>query len=229
MVAWTFPESGAQTLRLHSTTDPDAGMAWSFPDFPVVDPVDFVGDGSLVYQSADERGRATIGIANPDGSTTEFEGDFVQAIAASPVTHLVAVQTKTNRDASGCFGVVAADNTAETVWDTCDYSIGAFSPDGSYVLASSPYQSGLGLASVAVLDAWTGRLIARFDQPRNSQIAVNNAAWESPDTFVAVAMEGLDTTILRFGVDGTLEDTIEHVESVSDQAFYLGDDRTRNY
>jgi hypothetical protein len=231
LVAWAFPESGAQTLRLHSTTDPDAGLAWDFPEFPMVDPVDFVGDDSLVYQLVDNRGRVTIGIANPDGSTTEFEGDFVQAIAASPVTHLVSVQTKSNKDGSGCFGVAAADDTSETVWDTCDYSIGAFSPDGGYVLASSPYGSGAGITSIAVLDAWTGRVLATFEQAGDSQISLNNVAWESSDTFVAVANEAMNNTILRFGVDGTLEETIEPVagDPFGDQPLYLGDDRTRNY
>ena len=36
----------------------------------------------------------------------EFEGRFVKAIAANPETGLVTVQTKSNPDTSGCFGVV---------------------------------------------------------------------------------------------------------------------------
>jgi hypothetical protein len=231
LVSWTFPESGAQTLLLHSTIDPQTGMTWDFPEKPVVDPVDFTGDDSMVFQTTTPQGRHEVGLANADGTTTMLDG-YVKAISASPVTGLVAVQTRTNPDASGCFGVIDSHgDPTDPVWETCDYSLGAFSPDGGYVLASGPQQSGLGPTSIAVLDAETGDLVASFDQERRGQLALVGVAWETSDTFVAAALEGRTTTILRFGVDGTLEEAADPIEGdpYSDLGYYLGTDRLRGF
>lgn len=232
MVAWTFPESGAQTLTLRSTTDPGDGATWDFPETPLVDPVDFVGERSLLFQTTSQQdGSHEIGIAHEDGTTTSFDGRFVKAISANPHTGLVAVQTRANPDASACAGVVnPATSTSETVWDTCDYTLGAFSPDGRYVIATDPYLSGIGITSLSVLDAGTGDLVTTFEQPDGGQVAVNNVVWESPDTIVAVGLEGPSATILRFGVDGSLEETIDGTDGfLGDQAFYLGHDRLRGF
>jgi hypothetical protein len=232
-IAFTAPESGGQTLFWQSTVNPDFGPSWDFPASPLVEPVDFVGEDRIVYETTDARGRhQSIGIANGDGTTTEFEGDFVHAVSASPETGLVAVQTRSNDDASGCFGVVdPAESTADTIWETCDYSLGAMSPDGRYIIASLPYLSGLGVSSVSVLEAETGDLVATFEQPRNGQLALISPQWESSDSFIAVATQGTTNTLLRFGVDGTLEETIDRIpgDPLTDLPVYLGDDRQRGF
>jgi hypothetical protein len=229
-VAWTRPEGGGQSLVQMRTSGGDMSEV-GFPSAPLVDPVDFVGDGEVLYQTTDARGRhKTIGIASVDGETDEFEGDFVKAIAGNPETGLVTVQTKTNADASGCFGVVdPAVSTSATVWETCDNSLGGFSPDGRYVLASSPYGDGLGLSSLEVLDARNGAPVASFQQ--ESTIALIGVVWESNDSIIAVANEGPTNTILRFGVGGTLEEAADRVDGdpLADQPYYLGVDRRRGY
>ncbi len=123
-VAYTTVDQAAQTL-VQAPTNGGSLVSAEFPAVPQVDPVDFVGDGEVLYQTTDSRGRhQTIGISSDDGEV-EFEGRFVKAIAANPETGLVTVQTESNADGSGCFGVVdPAVSTAESVWDTCDYSLG---------------------------------------------------------------------------------------------------------
>ena len=227
-VAWSAAESGGQTLIIRSTSDPEAGMAWDFPDSRSVTPVDFVAEDRVVFQTGDQQdGSVGAGIAEPDGSTTELPG-YVGVRAANPVNGLVAVQTRTNKDASGCFGVVDPDvSTAKPVWETCDHSLGAFSPDGRYVMASSPYGDGFGLTMIEVLDAETGDMVARFTQASNTQIALVHPVWESSDTIVAVAVEGETTTLVRLGTDGTLEEAVAPVEGeYGDLYFYMGEDRT---
>ena len=186
-VAYTTVDQAAQTL-VQAPTNGGSVVSAEFPAVPQVDPVDFVGDGEVLYQTTDSRGRhQTIGISS-DAGEVAFEGRFVKAIAANTETGLVTVQTKSNPDTSGCFGVVdPAVSTAELVWDTCDYSLGAFSPDGKYVLASDPYQSGAGPASVSVLHARTGDLVASFQPERGTQVTLNNssgsprkASWPMP-------------------------------------------------
>jgi hypothetical protein len=97
------------------------------------------------------------------------------------------------------------------------------------VLAGPARLDGLGALSVAVLDARTGSERATFDQPRNGQLTIVHAAWESDDTVVALAIEGPRNALLRLGVDGTLELATEVVNQsgFEDVAFYLSEDRRR--
>jgi hypothetical protein len=117
------------------------------------------------------------------------------------------------------------------VWETCDHALGAFSPDGRYVLASDAYQSGAGPASVRVLDAATGAEVARFDPERGQQVLLQRVVWESDDAFLAVASQGSDVTLVRFGVDGSLEEVTDRVkgDAYGDLPFYFGGDRVRGF
>jgi len=229
--AFVTVESGAQTLVSISTTDPDGARTWDFPERPVIEPVGFLSDQRVVFQTTGDGETRSIGIAEVDGTTTELEGRYVKAISVDTATGLLAVQTKSNEDASGCFGVV--DTTASTAaprWETCDYSLGTFSADGQYVLASDPYQSGFGKASLTILDADTGSMVATFQQERGSQIALPQVVWESSTTVLATAQEGPDFGIVRFGTDGTLEAAVEPTQPedpFGDLPFYFGMDRAR--
>ncbi|MFC5175947.1 hypothetical protein [Nocardioides taihuensis] len=227
-VAFVAPEAGAQTLLVRSTTDVEGGQAWDFPELPVVQPVDFAGKDTVVYQSTDDRGRQEMGLALPDGTTEDFGGGFVKAISANPGTGLVAVQTKANDDGSGCFGVVdTAASLSATVWDTCDYSLSAFSPDGTYVLASDAYLSGEGPTSLSILDARDGSLVASFTQERGGQLVLAQVAWETDDTVLALARDGVDNAIIRMGVDGSIEQAVATAPTQVDTPYYLGADRLR--
>ncbi|MBJ7357350.1 hypothetical protein [Nocardioides sp.] len=227
-VSWTATEAGAQTLLLHSTTDPEAGMAWDFPELPEVSPVGFVAEDRVVFEATDRKGSVEAGIAEPDGSVTPLPG-LVGVMSADPVEGRIALQTTVNDDASGCSGVLdPAVSTTEPIWETCDHSLGAFSPDGRYVMASSPYGDGLGLTRLEILDAGTGELVAEFTQRRSSQIALVMPVWESADAIVAVGVEGETQTLVRLGVDGTLEEVVEPMQGeFGDLYFYFGEDRTR--
>ena len=166
------------------------------------------------------------------GTTTTDGGLYVKAVSANPETGLVAVQTKSNKDASGCFGVLdAAASIATTVWESCDYSLGAFSPDGRHVLASSSYLSGDGPTSLAILDARTGAPVATFEPSGRTMVTLRGVVWESPETVVAVATQATTTSVVRFGLDGTLEETVDAVEGdpYADLPFYLGLDRRRGF
>ena len=227
-VAWVAPEPGAQTLVVHSTTDPESGMTWDLPESPVALPVGFIAEDRVVYQTMDPQGRAELFIAEPDGSTTKLPG-YVGVESADPTSGLIAVQTKANEDASGCFGVVDPDvSLTEPVWETCAHSLGGFSPDGRLVMASSSYQSGLGPSYIDVLDAETGAVVAEFRQDRKAQIALVMPVWESSESIVTVAVEGEVTTMLRLGLDGSVEEVVDRVrgEAFADLMFYLGMDRT---
>lgn len=230
LVAWTSPSSDGQTLLLHSTTDPGADNEWDFPRTPQVEPVGFAGAGSLIFQTLRKDGSHEVGVAIEDGTTRMLEGDYIRAISADPTTGRIAVQTESRADLSSCSAVLDPTGTT-TEWETCDFILGAFSPDGRHVLASDPVQSGLGMGSLSVLDAATGRLVASFERPRRGQLVLVGVAWESDSTLVAGALEGPTTTLVRLGLDGTLEGTVDPVEgdAFSDVAYYLGQDRRRGF
>jgi hypothetical protein len=228
--AWTVSEPGAQTLVLHATTDSGTDRSWDFAAAPPVEPVGVLGDDRVVFQTTNQRtGKVTVGIAEPDGSTSGF-ADVVDAMAVSP-DGFVSVMTRSNPDNSGCFGIVdtAADPTA-VAWETCENSLGVFSPDGRYVLAGPAHLDGAGDRTLAVLDARTHREVATFDQPRKGQVTIGQTTWESDDTVLAYVSDGPSEALLRFGVDGTLERATEVVQGTgfTDVAFYLGDDRVRH-
>jgi hypothetical protein len=83
-----------------------------------------------------------------------------------------------------------------------------------------------------VLDASTGDVVASFQQPRGGRVVfMNGFVWESADTVAAVALEGSMATILRFGVDGSLEQTVDLLDAnrYGDVPYWLGEDRRRTF
>ena len=223
-IAFVSPEAGSQSLVVLSTSDPEAGQVWDLPARPTLEPVGFIGDGRVLLRTGDEGGALTI--AEPDGSTTAFAGEYEQVIATNARTGLVSVQTRSKGDGSGCFGVVdAASGTSEPVWDTCDHSLGGFSPDGRYVLASHPYQSGFGKTSVTILDAEDGTMVVTFQPDRRTQVAMPQTVWESDGSVLSTAQQGDKWAVIRMGVDGTLEAAVEPEQTAdpyADWPFYLG-------
>lgn len=222
-VAWTVSAAGTQTIFVRSTAQPDETMSWELPERPAVDPVGILGPDSVVYESRTAQGETRAGLANPDGTTTDLP--YVSAVAADPVNGLIAVQTEV-RDAGGCFGVVEAA-TLTTAWETCDYKLGSFSPDGRFVMATAANSDGLGPTVLDVLDARTGDLVAEFASAGRKLITLIRPAWESADTVVATASEGKVTTMVRMGVDGTLEEVVDPVQASAyeDVHYYTGEDR----
>jgi hypothetical protein len=226
--AWTTSGPGGQTLLLHSTTESRAGESWDFDASPPVEPVGVLGDDRVLFETTDQRtGDVTVRIAEPDGSVSAF-ADVANAVAVG-AHGLVSVMTRSNPDDSGCFGIVdtAVDPTA-IAWETCRNSLGAFSPDGRYVLAGPAYLDGAGDASLSVLDAQTHREVATFDQPRNGRLILGQRAWESDGSVLAYASDGPRQALIRLGVDGTLEQATDVVQGsdFTDVAFYLGADRS---
>lgn len=205
-----FEADTSQALVNAPTSGADA-LTWSFPRRPAINPVGFVDAGTVLFQS--DGVNPTVGLAGAGGEIAELDG-FVKVTGANMANGLVAGQTKSNPDASGCFGVMdPASSTSEMLWETCDYSLSTFSPNGQFVLASDPYLDGFGTRSVSILDAQTGDLVVTYQQRGNSQIALTQTVWESGDTVLAIAAEGTSFTILRMSAAGDLEaatDPLDH-------------------
>lgn len=224
--AFVAVESGAQTLVSRDTNDAEASRTWDLPAQGVAEVVGYLGDERVLVQNVDQKdGSSDLMIAEPDGSLTEVPG-YVQALSSSPEAGVFAVQTGDDLDGP-CFGVVDAASLTRT-WETCDYKLGGFSPDGRYVLATSALSDGMGPREVEVLDAGTGDLVARFATVQDSQLFMVGVVWETPDTFVAGTYDGTTGAILRMGVDGSLEEAAGPVQVddvFGDLPFWFGQDR----
>lgn len=187
-------------------------MTWSFPERPWLSAEGFMSLDTVLY-SAGMDGVKTFSLAAADGRTKQLDG-FLKITGANVANGLVAGQTRSNQDASGCFGVMdPASSTSEMLWDTCDYSLSTFSPNGQFVLASDPYLDGLGNSSASILDAQTGELVVTFQQSGNSQIALTQTVWESSDTVLAIAADGNTYTMVRMSTWGDLEAATDPFEN----------------
>ncbi len=204
-----YVDSSGATRRLVSApTDGSAPISWplAYPAAEPMGPVGYLPGGSVVFESLGGV-EPTIGIARADGTTSAVEG-FLKVRGVSESTGLVSGQVSyDDATATSCSGVAdALAGGGDLLWRTCDFALGAFSPDGQYVLGGTPDADGMGSPTLSVLDARTGRVVTRFTpRTRDSFVAVQQAAWEDSETVLAVVAEGVDQAVVRAGVDGSLE------------------------
>ena len=95
---------------------------------------------------------------------------------------------------------------SKPLWETCDYSLGAFSPDGRYIVGLAPYSDGPGSPSLSILDARTGEPVVDYRGPKGRQtfIGVDQVVWEDDDTVLATVTQDAEQTIVRAELDGAL-------------------------
>lgn len=223
-VAWVVPTPGSQTIYLRSASQPEDVTTWELPESPRAGVVGILSPDSVVYETLTPQGRTKVGLANADGTTIYLP--YLNALATDPVNGLISVQTS-SQDNTGCFAVIEAATLA-TAWESCDYKLGSFSPDGAYVMAIAADSDGAGPTMLSVLDARTGDMVAEFASAGRDVVTLIRPAWESSSAVVATAMEGKVTTMVRMGVDGTLEEVADPVKTSAygDAYYYIGEDRS---
>ena len=117
-----------------------------------VRPVGFLpGDALLLGTTDPATNRESASVVGPDGSTTPLPGSL-RVGSASEATGLFSVQTRFTGDGS-CWQVRDAGAGGAEVWQTCDYSLLGFSPDGRHLLGFTDYLTPDGSPTMAVLDA----------------------------------------------------------------------------
>jgi hypothetical protein len=191
------------------TTDASGGterVDTRFPPGPEdqwVEPVGFVSDSEVVVRRNDGDGTVTSYLA--DGETlVELPGP-VAAQSASPVTGMVAVRT----GADGCSAVVdGRARTGGVVWETCEYALDGFSPDGQHVVGFAADSDGYGSPTVSVLDARTGDTLVDVDVAGSRRQVVafyDRVGWEDDDTMVLTMLNGDERFVVRLGLDGSVQ------------------------
>jgi hypothetical protein len=193
-------EDGTQTLVNAPTNGLDP-QTWSLPKSPAVEPIGLVDEGSVVYATLAPDGTEKVLMATAEG-VTELEG-FVAGEDASTVTGMVIGQTRSDLVNGSCWGVMdPAASTTDMVWETCDYWLKSFSPDGSHIAATIPEADGIGAPSLTVLDADSHEPVVEFTNDRKHQSALFQGTWEDDDSVLGIVTEATTFQVVRFELDG---------------------------
>lgn len=192
---------GAPTL-VNAPSDGGEPETWNLARGAYVTPVGFLDDGDLVHNLQGPDGAPVVRIASVDGPDVQVEG-LLDATGASAESGLVAGQTRAMQDGS-CSAVVEVGARQERLWDTCDFSLGTFSPDGRYVVGYSAYLSGMGSPDIAILDARTGEPVVEYRPHRADRVVLTDVVWEDESTLLAVANEATLWMVLRLDDTGQL-------------------------
>lgn len=177
----------------------------TFPPAPLehrVEPVGFVSDDEVAVRTFDDSVDTKTYVLN-GGEPVEVPG-LLQAESASAATGLVAGLSRLTADGA-CSGAVNGAGTP--VWETCEHSIGAFSPSGTYVVGTDPEADGNGPSTVSVLDGSTGEEIVTFEValPRRTVGGFwSQMAWEGDEALVVRVFRGEEFDMMRLGLDGTV-------------------------
>jgi len=130
---------------------------------------------------------------------SDWAGPLVRAIAFLPGdTGGILGFTEITDDGS-CGGLW--DSGAKPVWKTCDWGIVAPALDGRTILAGSAYADGLGDGALAFLDV-DGAIVHAWSGGGGTVVS---RQWEDAQHVLAVVFEDGAWSIVRFGVDGSLE------------------------
>ncbi|WP_457208144.1 hypothetical protein, partial [Nocardioides sp. P5_C9_2] len=200
---WTLLTTALPRVADYTYTD----VATRSSEEAVHRPLGYVSDDSVVVEASDpDTGQYRYRVVAADGTMTDF-GGFNRVDSTSSTTGLVAGQTEFTGDGS-CSGVLdPLSEEQDLVWETCDHSLGAFSPDGTYVVGLSPNFDALGSPSVAILDATTGEPVVDFvsGNDARSAAAVSDVVWEDATTLLATVTQGSAQYVVRATVDGRVE------------------------
>ena len=131
--------------------------------------------------------------------------------AASQVDGVVSGQTSIDElEPGSCSAVVAVAN-GQTRWETCDYTLESFSPDGRYVIGTDAYGDGLGGSTVAILDATDGTVLVEYS---TRDIGFTGTpAWETSSTVLFTTHQDGQWYALRVGLDGKVTQALDPVRA----------------
>ena len=90
----------------------------------------------------------------------------------------------------------------DRLWQTCNWRLGQFSPDGRYLLGY-PLEDGRGPRSVALLDARNGKVVHAYVAQGRADVFVHQAVWEDEHTVLASVWDVDHWSVLRLGLDGS--------------------------
>ncbi len=199
-----LPVAGAEPIRREV---PEVGSA---------QPVGLSADGTLVLEGDTPEGQRVL--ATDFESEPRLVGDYV---AAGGVTPDAAVSAQVSFSDTGSCWALLQLSTGRERWDTCDYALGAGSPERTLVLGTDAYGDGIGGSTVALLDARTGKVAA--DYTTGDLGFTQDSAWEPSGYLLQTTYQDGTWYLLRLGPDGAVEQALDPVAgSELDNPWVLG-------
>ncbi|CAB4966992.1 unannotated protein [freshwater metagenome] len=204
-VAWSTYTGSEWEVVVADPSGSTEPVRTTFPPAPQehrVEPVGFVAGDEVVVRTFDDSVETKTYVVR-GGRPVEVTA-LLQAESASAATGLVAGLSRLTADGA-CSGAVNGAGTP--VWETCEHSIGAFSPSGAYVVGTDPEADGYGSPTVSVLDGSTGEEIVTFEAvlPRRTVGGFwSQVAWEGDDALIVRLFRGEEYDMMRLGLDGTV-------------------------
>jgi hypothetical protein len=165
-------------------------------------PVGFVAPGSVLVR---------VGPPGPDYWVTDFsdhrvlQGNFLAVRATNMQRGLLGVKTSYNHDDGTSCWKVATNQGGDREPETCDWTTQAFSPNGAHVAGYPSDADGQGSPTVALLDAGTLNVVARFERVGNGETHVADVAWEDDSHLLATLYEDGSWHLVRLGLDGSIQ------------------------
>lgn len=210
-VAWSEYDDVQWRVKIAEVGGGPISTYLEFPPSPRehrVAPIGFVSDVEVA--ATQNHGDGTTSTFIADGDTPTALPGPISARSASPVAGVVAAFISSDIEGS-CSAVIDGTSPSGAVaWETCDYALDHFSPDGQHVVGTVASGGEYGSPTLAVLDATSGEVVVDFELvlPRRQVGGVNetNILWEDDDHLVArVWPGGEDSVIVRLGLDGTVQ------------------------
>jgi hypothetical protein len=175
-----------------------------------VDLAGFTGAQEVAYTLTEPNGKSGAWVTDWEQDPRRLPG-LIDVKAANQATGMVSGLTSIDeREPGSCSAVVAAAS-GQIRWETCDYTLEAFSPDGRYVIGTDDYHDGLGGNTVAILDATDGTVLVEYSTRDIGFTA--SAVWETSSTVLMTTYQDGQWYALRLGLDGKMAQVLDPVRA----------------
>jgi len=169
-------------------------------------------DDCVVYFNDGETPR----FLNNSGEGSDVSGEPL-SVADVDDDRRVAMLTEVTEEPGSC-GRVYDQQSQQESFSTCEYTLGRFSPDGSHLSATQPYEDGFGDAFHAILDPDSGAELARYE---SGQGGIYYSVWEDPEHLLVLSYEDGAWLVTRLGVDGSTEMALPPVAGSEEEPAYV--------
>lgn len=204
--------AGVTDLNIAPTDASETPLTASVSTGGTVRLAGFVGEQQVAYAEevvTSGRYETVVHVTDFERLPTTVPG-LISARGAHDTTGVVSGMTSVDEFEPGSCSAVVKASTGDQLWETCDFTLDRFSPDGRYVIGLDAYLDGIGGTTVAILDASDGDVLAEFTT--RDLGFTGPAAWESDGTVVVSTFQDGTWYLLRLRPDGTVEQALDPVE-----------------
>lgn len=224
----TYPSGDTWTVTGRTASSPDGGtVAWVTTDREVMvrtadgetsrlGTIDRKEHYAPVVVAGEDCDEGCSVFLNRDDGVEQIVMDDDGAVA-DPPDGLLKVTTS-GRGQVGGYVEIRDDGTCSElrdagslVFETCDWSLDEVSPDGEHLIGLPGYLDGLGPTYLALLDVATGKPAVEW---RGTAVSATyfDQAWEDDEHVLLVTWQDGEWSIVRAGLDGSLEYAVPPVE-----------------